>query len=610
MSVLLSVSEAKKSIGPRQLFAQLSFGLMKGDRVGLVGPNGAGKSTLLRILAGRDTLDSGKVVWSSSQKRVYIAQSLELKSSISVRDFLSNGQDLDQKQEAMAWELIAKLGSRVLDWEDPVNSLSGGEQKKLQIIQGFLVNPDIVLMDEPTNHLDVESIQMLEEFLENTRDKTFLIISHDRLFLQNVVTEVMDLDSRYKDGYLRIKGGYAEYIEARQEIFRSQVVTQQRLENDLRREVEWLRRGAIARLKKQKARQDSAHELMKTVDQYSELNRKRDIAIDLKSDDRIPKKLIEIENMSLKVGDRVLFEGLNLVISRGSRIGLLGRNGSGKSSFIQAILGRPSPGLTIGGMIKRFEELKVSYFEQQRGSLQFEETLLHNLCPMGDYVHVHGQALHVRSYLDRFRFRRDQHDLKVKELSGGEQNRLLLARLMTEKVQLMVLDEPTNDLDFETLQSLKKSLDEFDGAVILVSHDRTFMDEICDQILYFNEDQGRLEMYASFFQWQAQKLNKNEPDKGDPAKTGVSLNSSSASQVVSQESKSGPKRKLSYKEIRELEGMEAAILELEERLTVLQNELSKPEVQVDSQKLIQITASISELEKQIEKKYQRWQELN
>lgn len=638
MAVILSVFQAKKSIGPRVLFSNLSFGLHKGDRVGLVGPNGSGKSSLLKILAGFDDADVGSVVWSQNQKRVYVAQSPRAEYGKTVREFLSTSAELDQKSESYAWELMAKLGSETIDWEVPLQQLSGGEQKKLQLVEAFLQRPDVVLMDEPTNHLDVESIQMLEDFLESVRDITFLIISHDRFFLQNVVQEVMDLDARYKDGYLRIRGGYAEYLEASREMFRAQQVTQDRLENDLRREVEWLRRGAIARLKKQKARQDATYELMDTVDEYSELNRKRTLDIQLKTEDRIPKKLIEIEDLSLKIEEREIINHLNLVISRGSRIGLLGKNGCGKSTLIQALLGKTGDGIKIQGKVSRFDELKYSYFEQQRGALEFDKSLLHNLCPMGDYVHVHGQPMHVRSYLDRFRFRRDQHDLKVKELSGGEQNRLLIAKLMTEKVQLMILDEPTNDLDFETLQSLKKSLMEFDGAVILVSHDRAFMDEVCDQLLYFNPETAEIESYASFFQWtqrdkniEAKRYKTNEAKKKDSVsnlseskaqdldtelntknlslKTNTAFDGDSPGENTSYQA-AKPKKKLSYKDQRELDTMEETILEMESRLTDMQRELNLPHVQVDSSKLVQLSTTIAELEAAIENKYKRWQDLS
>lgn len=605
MSVVLSVSNAMKSIGPRTLFKELTFGMNKGDRVGLVGPNGSGKSSLLRCLAGEDSLDSGNIIWSGRVSRVYVSQSPRAYQGLTIREFLSGKIDLDTKAESYAWELMSKLGSQSFDWEQLFSSLSGGEQKKLQIVKAFLQHPDIVLMDEPTNHLDIDSINLLEEFLESQNEVTVLVISHDRLFLQSVVKEVMDLDARYRDGYLRINGGYAEYLEASTEMFRAQNVAQTRMENDMRRETEWLRRGAIARLKKQKARQDSARELIEDVAQLSELNRKRTIDINLKSDDRIPKKLIEIENLSLSRGDKELFKNLSLVVSRGSRIGLLGSNGSGKSSFIRALLDKPSVGLNVdSGSIKRFDELKYSYFEQQRELLDFEKTLLQNICPMGDYVHVHGQPMHARSYMDRFRFRRDQHDLKVKELSGGEQNRLLIAKLMTEKVQLMVLDEPTNDLDFETLASLKKSLTEFDGAVILVSHDRAFMDEVCDQILYFNEETKKLVMYSSFYQWQLDRWNPSAAiNQPVPAEVVTSVSNGGAGKTKS-------KRKLSYKEQKEFDEMEAVILAKETQLSHFQNELSLPEVQVNSSKLLEVTKSIFQLEAEIETLYARWQELS
>lgn len=604
MSVILSVSNAMKSIGPRVLFKDLTFGMMKSDRIGLVGPNGSGKSSLLKCLAGEDTLDTGKIIWSGKASRVYVSQSPRNYQGLSIRDFLSDKHDLDTKTESYAWELLSKLGSNSFDWELKFSALSGGEQKKLQIVKAFLHHPDVVLMDEPTNHLDVDSISLLEDFLDSQNEVTVLVISHDRLFLQNVVKEVMDLDARYRDGYLRIKGGYAEYLEASQEMFRAQNVAQERLENDMRRETAWLRRGAIARLKKQKARQDAAHDLIDEVAKLSDLNKKRTIDINLKSDDRIPKKLIEIEDLSLSRGDKKLFEHLNLVISRGSRIGLLGSNGSGKSSFIRAVLGRDTSALKIdSGTIKRFDELKYSYFEQQRELLEFEKTLLQNICPMGDYVHVHGNPLHARSYLDRFRFRRDQHDLKVKELSGGEQNRLLIAKLMTEKVQLMVLDEPTNDLDFETLSSLKKSLTEFDGAVILVSHDRTFMDEVCDQILYFDEANHKLTMYSSFFQWQS-----GISDSSSNFSTNGTASPLPA--VESSGAKPTAKKKLSYKEQKEFDEMESTILGKESQLAHFQNELSLPEVQVNSTRLIEVTKSISQLEAEIENLYSRWQQLS
>lgn len=590
MGVILSVHKAQKSIGARVLFQNLTFGLNQGDRTALVGPNGAGKSTLMKCLADLDHLDQGAITWSQSIKRVYVSQSPIYKKDETVRDFLGNTDN-----EAHVWELLSKLRSQVYDLDLKFSDLSGGEQKKFQIIQAFIKKPDVILMDEPTNHLDVESIQALEEFLESQHETTFFIISHDRLFLQNVVKEIMDLDARYKDGFLKIKGGYAEYLEISRDMFRAQNVQQERLENDLRRETAWLRRGAKARQTKQKARQDSAHELAAEVDLLNELNRKRVIDINLKSDDRIPKKLIEVENLSVARGDKLLFENLNLLIHRRTRLGLLGANGSGKSTLIKVLLEVDPSIKIISGKISKYEDLKYSYFEQQRNLLDFDKTLMGNICPDGDYVFVHGQPIHAKSYLDRFRFRRDQHELKVKELSGGEQNRLLIAKLMTEKTQLMILDEPTNDLDFETLESLRKSLAEFDGAVILVSHDRAFMDEVCDQILVFTEGSTELITFSSFLQWQDWKIAKESETQEAIKKEKAAKNNKS--------------NKLTYKEQREFDSLESVILQKENDLKSLQEQIQHSENATDAKKLAELSAQISSTEKEIESMYQRWTEL-
>lgn len=599
MGVILSVHQAQKSIGARVLFKDLSFGLNSGDRVGLVGPNGSGKSTLMKCLAGLDQLDKGQITWAGSTKVAYVPQNPRFSNTQTIREFLSPKHDLDMDEEVMAWELFSKFDVPVYDFEQKYSEFSGGEQKKIQIIQAFIQKPDILLMDEPTNHLDVESIMHLEEFLDAKRDITFFIISHDRLFLQNVVGEVMDLDARYKDGYLRIKGGYAEYLEISREMFRVQNVQQTKLENDLRWETAWLRRGAKARQTKQTARKEAAYALADEVAVLNELNRKKKINLELKSHDHMPQKLLEMDNLSLGRGDRIFFKNLDLIISGKTRLGLLGRNGSGKSTLIKALMGENKE-VILEGKIKRYDELNVSYFEQQRALLNFNATLLNNICPDGDYVHVQGTPIYGRSYLDRFRFRRDQHDLKVKELSGGEQNRLLIAILMTRKAQLMILDEPTNDLDFETLEVLKQSLINYDGAVILVTHDRTFLDEVCDDILYFPEEaSGHKELirFASFLQWQDWKKAPDSVKLVPMEKT---------SETAPVKSKSA---KLSFKEQREYETIEAVVLEKESQLTALQKEVEMPEVASDSSKLLILSKNIQELEVEIEKLYARWQEL-
>lgn len=607
MSALLSVYQATKSIGSRTLFEGLSFGLQRGSQVGLVGPNGAGKSTLLRCLAGIEKLEAGSIVWSQNTEIQYVAQNPQIQKDQSLEQFLFSPEqmeDVDPSKLAKMWELFSKFNVSETDFSRKMDELSGGNQKKIQIIRALMKAPQVLLMDEPTNHLDVESIMWLENYLASQSNLTFLIISHDRLFLQNVVKEVIEINPRYRDGYIRSSGGYAEYLELKGNTQSTLQVQEQRLKNDLTRETAWLRRGAKARQTKQSARIQSAEQLKDDVELLKGLNRSRQIEMEMSTGARSPKKLIEVENLTLaRPGrERALFKNLNLLIHRHTRLGLLGQNGSGKSSLIEALVSENpnSKDLIIeSGRIKRYEDLVINRFEQDRSSLQMEKTLHQNICPEGDYVFVKGEPIFGKSYLDRFRFQRNQHDLKVKELSGGEQNRLLIAQMMTKNSHLMILDEPTNDLDFETLSSLKTALQEFEGALILVSHDRAFLDEVCTEILYFPlENEGEeLIRFASFLQWQDWRNSQTPAAKKREA------------EERAQASASKPKIKLSYKEQREFEQIESVILEKEGLLESLKKEMESPEASVQSAKLLEFSQKIASLQSEVEGLYLRWQEL-
>lgn len=610
-SNILSVHKAQKSIGSRTLFEGLSFGLCAGVKTGLVGPNGAGKSTLMRCLAGLDKLDSGSLVWSQNTRLQYVSQSPQFKPNETLGDFLFKNQGLDAEDpelSAKMWEFFSRLNLDEYDLEKKMTALSGGGQKKVQIIRAFLTDPQVLLMDEPTNHLDVESIMWLEDFLKSRPSMTYILISHDRLFLQNVVNEMIELNPKYRDGFIRTQGGYAEYKELKAETERAQNVQQQRMQNDVQRETAWLRRGAKARQTKQTARINSAEQMQQDLEILKSLNRSRAVAIEMSTTTRSPKKLIEVENLSLSRPqiDRVFFEKLDLLIHRHTRLGLIGKNGSGKSSLIQSLVGEaPYPGgLTlVTGSVKKYEDLQINQFEQNRSSLLLDKTLLQNICPEGDYVFVKGQPIFGKSYLDKFRFQRNQHDLKVKELSGGEQNRLLIALMMTKNCQLMILDEPTNDLDFETLDSLKTALEEFEGAIILVSHDRAFLDEVCTEILYFptSEEGTELVRFSSFLQWQdwrtesAAQLKK----KNKEAQSSNSTSNGGGSK----------KSKISFHEQRELDQMEELVLSKETKLIELREQLESPEVVSNSKRLLEVSQSISQLEDEVEKLYIRWQHL-
>ncbi len=611
MGVILSIYEAEKSIGARNLFRGLTFGLDEGARVGLVGPNGSGKSTLLKALAGLTTLEGGQVTWSNRIQVQYVSQNPEFDEGETLESFLLKNKKADlgnPKTSALMWESFSRLNVSNLDLGQKFEALSGGARKKAQIVRALLSEPQVLLMDEPTNHLDVESIMWLEDFLKSRSGLTLFLISHDRLFLQNVVSEIIELNPAYRGGYIRATGGYADYLELKEATLTEQNVQQRKKENDLRRETEWLRRGAQARQTKQTARIKSAQQLMNEVEELRGLNQKRDIAIDLQTGVRTPKKLIEVSNLTLARSGELLVKDLSVTINRRTRLGLLGRNGCGKSTLIQFLLetdmGRDGIDV-LNGEVKRAEGLGVSYFEQHRTELDFNSTLLQNICSEGDYVQVGDQSVYAKSYLDRFRFRRDQHDLKVRELSGGEQNRLMIAKMMGQKSQLMVLDEPTNDLDFETLESLKQALQEFDGAIILVSHDRTFMDEVCEEILYFSpfpEDDKRLVKFTGFLQWQDWFIQREN-------RTREATRSSSAS-VSSLADKTSPKKvskKLGYMEQRELASIEEVIQLKEKELENIKGLLADPDVASDPQKTVEISQQMSIYEQEVHLLYERWQ---
>lgn len=604
--ILLNASGLQKSFGSRTLFRDIAFGVDSGNRIGLVGPNGSGKSTLLKILAGTTDPDAGVVTRKKGLRIGFLEQTPQFYEGSTILSALIEKADDPNDAIGIAFQIMAKLDLSQFGDDTLVENLSGGWKKRVALGRELVTEPELLLLDEPTNHLDVTSILWLEEFLINA-SFSVMMVTHDRLFLQRVSNRIFDLDPRNPNELLVVGGDYLKYIEIKEQELAAQRRHEQVKKNTLRRETEWLQRGAIARLKKQTARIDATHELKDTVEALERKNQSTKVDLNFGTSDRNPQKLIEVIGLSKQYGQRKLFEKLDLLITPKTRLALLGDNGSGKSTLIRLLLGEESPDQ---GKVTQAEKLKVSYFEQGRESLDFEKSVLKNICPEGDYVSFRGAFVHARSYLDRFFFTGQRADMPVAKLSGGEQARLRLAQLMLKESQVLVLDEPTNDLDVETLEVLENSINEFNGAVIIVTHDRYFMDAVSNQILAFpppdHAKQGLLK-FASYFQWEEwfQALPKTPYSKANA----TSSAGSGANPASSGGQPPKAKSRRSFKEQRELDSMESEIQELETKLATLTQESQSTAVLSNHARLTEILKEVAELQSLIDKKYARWSEL-
>ena len=586
LMILITAKDLTKSFGARPLFQGLSFTIETKERVGLIGPNGAGKSTLLRILANEIAPDGGELSFSRGTRIGFLAQTPSLPLQQTVEDAVLEGGE-------KGLELLSKLALGPFA-KLRLGELSGGWQKRVALARELVKEPQLLLLDEPTNHLDVESILWLETFLARA-DFATITVTHDRLFLQRVANRILELDRRNPNGLMSVRGDYATYLERKSELLALQATAEEKLQNKLRRETEWLRQGAKARTTKQQARIRAAGALKEAVEELEFRNQSRSARLEFQSSDKKPKRLIEARQISKTVGGKVLFKNCDLFLGPGDRIGLLGANGCGKSTLIRTLLSQEAPD---SGELLRSEHLKVAYFEQNRETLNPEETLKKTLCPHGEQVNYRGRLIHIHTYLDRFLFRREQADMAVGKLSGGEQSRVLLARLMLHEANVLVLDEPTNDLDVDTLDVLSDCLLQFDGAVLLVTHDRYFLDEVATQIIAFTGESAELLSFADLSQWEnwyQEKLSVSKRAKLLPQ---------TASPVPAKK-----KNKLSFKEQREYDQIEGKILEAESRLEELKAEAEKPENASRAGTLSELYQEIAKKEADIETLYQRWSEL-
>ncbi|HSK78810.1 MAG TPA: ABC-F family ATP-binding cassette domain-containing protein [Thermoanaerobaculia bacterium] len=598
--LLLSCDSIGKGFGARPLFENLSFGIYEGDRVGLIGPNGSGKSTLLKILAGMDEPDSGKLSLRRGTRFGYVPQDPVFPPGLSVEEVLTEALADDPSEDfEKATRVAIALGRAGFnDPAQPVDILSGGWKKRLAIARELAKSPDVLLMDEPTNHLDVEGILWLEELLR-TEPLAYLVVSHDRYFLENVASRVLEIDRRYPEGLFQAQGSYSDFLEKRDEVLRNQAEYQASLANKVRREVDWLKRGPKARTTKAKGRIQEAERLINELDEVKArtgpaVNAK--VGLDWNASDRKTKKLLVAHGLTKSFDGRKIVSGLDLKLTPGMKLGLLGPNGSGKTTLLSLLDGSLPPD---GGEIERAEWLRTVRFEQSRDTLDRTVSLRRALAPEGDSVLYQDRPVHVASWAKRFLFSTEQLDTPVSRLSGGEQARILIARLMLQPADLLILDEPTNDLDIPTLEVLEDSLTEFPGALVLVTHDRYLLETVSTHILAL-DGQGNAQFFADYTQWESARVTAAPaPSKPAPPKPAAS--------APAKEAKGA--KKLSYKDKLEWDAMEEKITEAEGALATAQAAVEDPAVASNPAELQARCETLETARREVERLYARWAEL-
>ncbi len=574
----------------------------------MVGPNGAGKSTLLKILAGLTEPDIGELTRQRGLRVAYVPQDEHFPADRTIRDLLGEATTKDTETEQFERErrismVVANAGFP--DLEASAGSLSGGWRKRLSIAIQLVKAPDLLLLDEPTNHLDLHGVLWLEQLL-NTSDFAYVVVTHDRMFLENVCTQIVELNPTYAEGYISIKGTYSDFLTARQEVRQAQSNLEQAIASKVRREIAWLQRGAKARQTKARGRIKEAGRLIEALDEVKTRNAMTSTAdIEFSASGRKTKELLVCKGLRKSLGGKQLFGDLDIVLSPGTRIGLLGANGTGKTTLLRVLCNELAPD---AGTIKRADDLRVVMFDQAREQLDQKKDLKDALCPSGDAVVYRGQSLHVATWARKFLFRTDQLRMPVSYLSGGEQARILIANLMLRPADVLILDEPTNDLDIETLEVLENSLEEFSGAVILVTHDRFMLDNVSNTILAL-DGKGGARFFTDYAQWESnQAAAASETDSAATSKSQKDSRQSSKGSGGAEAASTGP-RKLSTGEKKELLDMENRIAAAEKELKQLESKLTDPSIASNHVRLQQIMTDVAAAQASVEKLYSRWQEL-
>jgi ATP-binding cassette subfamily F protein uup len=596
MPPILNAQNITKAFGPRPLFRSLSFTIDEGARIGLIGPNGAGKSTLLKILAGEETPDTGELAIRKRTRVSYVSQISEFAPEQTVwsvmEDAVRQAQVPTTDSDRQIRETLGRAG--FIDFSVHAVSLSGGWRKRLAIAQALAVAPDVLLLDEPTNHLDLEGIEWLEGMLSGASFAS-VTISHDRYFLESVALEIAEINPVYPDGILRTRGNYSRFLEDKEAFLEAQQRRQESLENRVRTEIAWLRRGPKARATKAKARIDNAHSLIGQLAEVTTRNRTATTDIEFTESGRESKRLVTLDRLSYEIAGRALFRNLTFPLTAGTRVGLVGPNGSGKTTILRLLRGEVEP---TSGTIERANALRVVYFDQNR-QLDASLTLRRALAPDSDSVIYQDRVIHVASWASRFLFTSEQLNQPVANLSGGERARVLIAKLMLEPADLLLLDEPTNDLDIATLEILEESLLEFRGALVLVTHDRYLLDRVSTVVLGL-DGAGNAGQFADYLQWEVWR-DELEQERGAVERS-----------VAKNEPPSPPqpaRKKLSYLEAREYESIETRVAEAEAALQSARTAVEDPTIASDAAQLQLALDHLASSQAAADTLYARWAEL-
>jgi ATP-binding cassette subfamily F protein uup len=616
MPPILNAQSVTKQFGAKPLFRNISLTVEDGDRIGLIGPNGAGKSTLLALLAGQVAPDSGELAVRKRARAAYVPQDSRFAVGLTIRQVLeralasSHGNEIER--EGRLRELSGRAGFADLNTE--AAALSGGWRKRLAITEALVGEPEVLLLDEPTNHLDLAGIEWLEELLASASFAA-VTVSHDRYFLESTSSQIVELNRVYADGLLRVKGNFSRFLEEKQAYLESQNRQEESLRNRVKTEIEWLRRGPKARTTKSKARIDSANRM---IGQLAEMNSRTAVnsaGIDFEASQRKTKRLVELSGVALAVPDssdfgpraeksqRLLFSGLNFILTAGMKLGLVGPNGSGKTTLLRLLRGEVEP---AEGSVRRAEALRLVYFSQMR-ELDESLTLRRALAPEGDSVLHQGRVVHVASWAARFLFPGEQLNQPVRNLSGGERARVLIAKLMLEPADVLLLDEPTNDLDIPTLDILEENLLDFPGALVLVTHDRYLLNRVASTVLGL-DGRGRTGQFADYAQWEDWIEQQDDGERGSSVRR---ADGSSAVQRTGGEaaSASGSRKKLSYLEAREFAAIEQRVEQSDARLAAARNRIEHHEIATDATALQGALRELDAAQQENDGLYARWAEL-